>query len=202
MRTRFDAIAGAGREFALQLMRDFPIPALRLLALGKCAGRRLSALALAAALVLAPMAAHAVEPDEILTDAQLESRARKLSGELRCLVCQNQSIDDSNAPLAKDLRVLVRERLKAGDSDQAVMSYIVARYGEFVLLRPKLGLHTILLWLAPLALLIGGILVARRGFARSTSTVTADQASAALSADERRRLDALLGEQQKKSARK
>jgi cytochrome c-type biogenesis protein CcmH len=101
--------------------------------------------------------ALAVQPDEILKDAALESRARSLSQELRCMVCQNQSIDDSDAPLAKDLRVLVRERLSAGDSDNQVMDFLVARYGEFVLLRPRMSWHTLLLWLAPLAaLVIGG----------------------------------------------
>ena len=105
------------------------------------------------ALALAAAPLHAVEPDELLSDPALEKRARALSAELRCLVCQNQSIDDSNAPLAKDLRLLVRERLKQGDSDSDVRSYVVARYGEFVLLRPPLGASTILLWLTPLLLL-------------------------------------------------
>jgi cytochrome c-type biogenesis protein CcmH len=115
--------------------------------------------------LLHPVGAHAVEPDEILTDAALEARARHLSAELRCLVCQNQSIDESNAPLAKDLRLLVRERLTAGDSDDAVLDFIVARYGSFVLLKPPLGLETVLLWTAPLVLLIGigtGILLRLR----------------------------------------
>jgi cytochrome c-type biogenesis protein CcmH len=109
--------------------------------------------------------AQAVEPDEVLPDATLESRARHLSAELRCLVCQNQSIDDSNAPLAKDLRLLVRERLTAGDSDDAVLDFVVARYGSFVLLKPPLGPETILLWAAPLVLLAGiaaGILLRLR----------------------------------------
>ncbi len=100
--------------------------------------------------------AWAVEPDEILADPVLEARARDLSAELRCLVCQNQSIDDSDAPLAKDLRVLVRERLVAGDSDADIRSYLVARFGEFVLLKPSMSLANLLLWLtAPVALLIG-----------------------------------------------
>ncbi len=100
--------------------------------------------------------AGAVEPDEILADPVLEARARDLSAELRCLVCQNQSIDDSDAPLAKDLRVLVRERLVAGDSDADIRAYLVARYGEFVLLKPTMSLANLLLWLtAPVALLIG-----------------------------------------------
>jgi len=101
--------------------------------------------------------ALAVQPDEILKDPALESRARALSQELRCMVCQNQSIDDSDAPLAKDLRVLVRERLTAGDSDNQVIDFLVARYGEFVLLKPRMSAHTLLLWLAPFAaVVIGG----------------------------------------------
>src|SRR3954470_10008409 len=100
--------------------------------------------------------AFAVQPDEILKDPVLESRARTLSQELRCMVCQNQSIDDSDAPLAKDLRVLVRERLTAGDSDSQVISFLVARYGEFVLLKPRLSMHTLFLWLAPFAAVVLG----------------------------------------------
>src|SRR5438128_2287859 len=101
--------------------------------------------------------AFAVQPDEILPDPTLEARARSLSKELRCMVCQNQSIDDSDAPLAKDLRVLVRERLTAGDSDRQVIDFLVARYGEFVLLKPRLSPHTLFLWLAPFAAIaIGG----------------------------------------------
>ena len=98
--------------------------------------RRLALIALLIALA-APTAALAVEPDEILRDPALEARARNLSSELRCLVCQNQSIDDSAAPLARDLRLLVRERLSAGDSDSQVLNFLVARYGEFVLLKPR-----------------------------------------------------------------
>lgn len=104
---------------------------------------------------VAAMPAWSVEPDEMLSDPKLEQRARGLSAELRCLVCQNQSIDDSNAPLAKDLRLLVRERLKAGDSDDAVRSFLVARYGEFVLLKPPVGMKTLLLWATPFAVLLG-----------------------------------------------
>ena len=103
------------------------------------------------ALSLTGMPALAVQPDEILKDSALEGRARALSQELRCMVCQNQSIDDSDAPLAKDLRVLVRERLTAGDSDRQVIDFLVARYGEFVLLKPRFSSHTLLLWLAPFA---------------------------------------------------
>jgi cytochrome c-type biogenesis protein CcmH len=107
-------------------------------------------------LLLAAAPASAVQPDEILPDPALEARARELSKELRCMVCQNQSIDDSDAPLARDLRLLVRERLKAGDSDAQVLDFLVARYGEFVLLRPPFNWHTALLWLlGPLALLAG-----------------------------------------------
>jgi len=98
----------------------------------------------------------AVQPDEILPDPALEARARALSHDLRCMVCQNQSIDDSEAPLAHDLRVLVRDRLKAGDSDREVIDFLVARYGEFVLLRPRFEWHTAPLWLAPIGLLLVG----------------------------------------------
>src|SRR5258707_3039269 len=99
--------------------------------------------------ILSP--AVALGPDEVLSDPALEARARSLSKELRCMVCQNQSIDDSDAPLARDLRILVRERLQAGESDQQVINFLVARYGEFVLLRPRFSWHTALLWLAPAA---------------------------------------------------
>jgi len=114
---------------------------------------------LTATLLTTPRPALAVQPDEILTDPALEGRARTLSKELRCMVCQNQSIDDSDAPLARDLRLLVRERLKDGDSDRQVIDFLVARYGEFVLLKPRLALHTALLWFGPPALLGGGALV-------------------------------------------
>jgi cytochrome c-type biogenesis protein CcmH len=114
-------------------------------------------LALLATLFLGT-AVHAVQPDEVLKDPALEQRARQISAGLRCMVCQNQSIDDSDAPLAKDLRLLVRERLQAGDTDQQVEDYLVQRYGEFVLLKPTFGGHTLLLWLAPaLVLVLGGI---------------------------------------------
>ena len=96
----------------------------------------------------------AVLPDEVLQDQALEQRARDISSHLRCLVCQNESIDDSNAPLARDLRLIVRERLKAGDSDSEVIDYLVARYGEFVLLKPRLNAETLLLWLAPLIIIV------------------------------------------------
>ena len=106
--------------------------------------------------LLASWSVRAVEPNEMLADPALETRARALSKELRCMVCQNESIDDSGAPLAHDLRVLVRERLKAGDSDAQILDFLVARYGEFVLLKPRLSWHTAALWgLPPAALLFG-----------------------------------------------
>lgn len=103
----------------------------------------------ALALVLAASAANAVEPDEVLDDPALEARAREVSRELRCVVCQSQNIDDSNAPLAKDMRILVRERLAAGDTDEEVKAFLVERYGEYVLLKPPMREGAILLWLAP-----------------------------------------------------
>src|SRR6187399_1173787 len=117
--------------------------------------------ALYAALVLllctVSQCAFAVQPDEILPDAKLELRARELSKHLRCMVCQNQSIDDSDASLARDLRILVRERLTAGDSDGQVLDFLTARYGQFVLLKPHFGWDTALLWLAPAAVLLAGV---------------------------------------------
>src|SRR5450755_3041042 len=100
---------------------------------------------------------HAVQVDEILPDPALETRARAISHDLRCMVCQNQSIDDSEAPLARDLRLLVRERLMAGDSDPQVVDFMVARYGEFVLLKPRVNWHTAILWGAPLTILVAGL---------------------------------------------
>jgi cytochrome c-type biogenesis protein CcmH len=121
--------------------------------------RRLHGLALVIALLAGP--AHAVLPQEQLADPKLEARARHIGAELRCLVCQNQSIDDSDAELAGDLRVILRERLRAGDTDQQVIDYIVARYGSYVLLKPPLDSQTMLLWLGPvLALSAGGVGVA------------------------------------------
>jgi cytochrome c-type biogenesis protein CcmH len=101
---------------------------------------------------------QALQPDEMLKDPVLEGRARDLSRELRCMVCQNQSIDDSEAPLARDLRLLVRDRLTKGDSDQQVLDFLVSRYGEFVLLKPPLEWHTFLLWGLPPAALIAGLI--------------------------------------------
>lgn len=132
--------------------------------------------------------AFAVNPDEVLSDPRLEERARALSAELRCMVCQNQSIDDSNADLAKDLRLLVRERLKAGDTDEQVLDYLVSRYGEFVLLKPRLSEHTLLLWGMPvLLLLVGGLFVIRQARKRAKPAPTAP-----LSVEEQKKLDALL----------
>ncbi len=139
--------------------------------------------------------AFAVEPNEVLKDPNLEARARKLSLELRCLVCQNQSIDDSNAPLAKDLRVLVRERLTAGDTDTQVLDYIVARYGEFVLLRPRLGVHTLLLWFAPPLILLLAAFVIYRSWGRRLPAETPHTATASsLTAEEQDKLKELLDE--------
>ncbi|MCB1522095.1 MAG: cytochrome c-type biogenesis protein CcmH [Hyphomicrobiaceae bacterium] len=139
---------------------------------------------------MATLPAQALEPSEKLADPALEERARDLSAELRCLVCQNQSIDDSDAPLARDLRLLVRERLVAGDSNAEVKSFIVARYGDFVLLKPPFNTHTFLLWLTPLiVLLLVGFTVfraSRRQQARQATAV------AELSADEQRRLGDVL----------
>lgn len=119
--------------------------------------RRLPALLFVLALVLSPVASFAVNPDEMLADPALEARAKAISLGLRCLVCQNQSIEDSDADLAHDLRVLVRERVKAGDTDDQVRQFIVGRYGEFVLLQPVFAPHTLVLWLAaPVLVLVGG----------------------------------------------
>lgn len=134
--------------------------------------------------------AFAVQPDEVLTDGTLEARARVLSGNLRCLVCQNQSIDDSNAPLARDLRLLVRERLKAGDSDTQVMDYVVARYGDFVLLRPPFNRETLLLWMTPLLVLAGAVWLAMRAGLRPARTP--GDGARTLTSDEQAKLNALL----------
>jgi cytochrome c-type biogenesis protein CcmH len=132
-----------------------------------------------------------VQPDEVLQDANLEARARAISEGLRCLVCQNQSIDDSDAPLAKDLRLLVRERLKAGDSDQEIIDFVVARYGEFVLLKPRFAPHTLLLWLATPAVFLVALSLIVLAHRRRRS---ASQGLAPLSSNEERRLKRLLDE--------
>ncbi|ACE90367.1 cytochrome-c-type biogenesis protein CcmH/CycL [Rhizobium phaseoli] len=145
-------------------------------------------LLLVLALMLSATPAFAVNPDEVLADPALEARARTLSAELRCMVCQNQSIDDSNAELAKDLRLLVRERIKDGDSDEQVLDYIVSRYGEFVLLKPRFSIKTVLLWGAPVLLVLAGglslLVFARRRSGKPTGSK--------LTADEQARLNELL----------
>jgi cytochrome c-type biogenesis protein CcmH len=136
---------------------------------------RIFLLAVAVLLFASASSWAAVQPDEMLRDPALEARARGLSQELRCMVCQNESIDDSDAPLAHDLRVLVRERLQAGDSDAQVLDFLVARYGEFVLLRPRLSWRTAVLWGLPPGLLLSGIALLvvaanrRRGRVQDTS---------------------------------
>ena len=132
----------------------------------------------------------AVQPNEMLSDPVLEARARALSKDLRCMVCQNESIDDSEAPLAHDLRVLVRERLKAGDSDSQVLDFLVARYGEFVLLKPRLSWHTAALWGLPPALLLFGFVAIVIVVRRRNSLPSPD--AARLSAAEEARVAELL----------
>jgi cytochrome c-type biogenesis protein CcmH len=151
-----------------------------------------------AVMLLGATSSFAVEPDEILADPKLEKRAREISAELRCLVCQNQSIDDSNAPLARDLRLLVRERIRAGDSDRQVMQYVVDRYGKFVLLKPPFDAQTLLLWLAPLLVLVGAGLVISRGVRRAAPTAPA--AGGPLTPAEEGRLRALLSSDERKAA--
>ena len=150
--------------------------------------RRLAAIALLLATITSG-SSLAVQPDEMLKDANLEARARELSRELRCMVCQNQSIDDSEAPLARDLRLLVRERLTKGDTDQQVLDFLVARYGEFVLLKPPLESRTIILWTLPaLALLAGALGLFFAGRRRQLSQLE----PATLSNEEQRRLSTLV----------
>ena len=152
--------------------------------------RRLAALL---CLLVAIGPAAAVQPDEMLKDPALEARARSLSAELRCMVCQNQSIDDSDADLAHDIRVLVRERIAAGDSDEAVIAFLVARYGDFILLKPPVNAGTILLWTIPFATLALGaaaVVAASRRRRRVASP------AAALTEDERQSLERLLAKDQ------
>ena len=132
-------------------------------------------------LLLTP--AHAVQPDEILSDAKLEQRARDLSMGFRCLVCQNQSIDESDAPLAKDLRILIREHLTKGDSDAQIRDFVVARYGEFVLLKPRLTPHTAILWATPFLIILVGFAVILR-----QRKISGALAESALSAEEQKAL--------------
>ena len=156
--------------------------------------RKLIAISMAIAFAaFAASTAHAVQPDEIMADPAKESRARDLSRELRCMVCQNQSIDDSEAPLARDLRLLVRERIAAGDSDGQVIDFLVARYGEFVLLKPRLNPHTLLLWLLPpLALAGGGLALWTYAKRRARSAAQGRDVPLKLSAEEEARLTRLL----------
>jgi cytochrome c-type biogenesis protein CcmH len=147
--------------------------------------------ALLAALVFMALGlsqSFAVMPNEVLDDANLEARARVISKELRCMVCQNQSIDDSDAQLAKDLRIIVRERLTAGDSDAAIFSFVEARYGEFVLLKPRMNAHTIALWVSPIFVVLAGLLLIWRRGAVAAPV-------AALTQDEEERIEALLKDQ-------
>lgn len=152
---------------------------------------RLVALISSLFLMLAATAAFAIQPDEMLQDPKLEARARSIDQELRCLVCQNENIDDSDADLAHDLRVLVRKRVMAGDSNAEVKQYIVARYGNYVLLKPPFNPETYLLWFGPLLLLLGAGAVAVI-YIRQARTAT--PAAAPLSADEAARIAALMGD--------
>jgi cytochrome c-type biogenesis protein CcmH len=155
--------------------------------------KRIIASFAAAIWIVGLSAAYAVQPDEIMADPVKESRARDLSRELRCMVCQNQSIDDSEAPLARDLRLLVRERIASGDSDAQVLDFLVARYGEFVLLKPRLNPHTWLLWLLPpLALAGGGLALWIHNRRRWKFAAADDQSLFKLTADEEARLERLI----------
>lgn len=148
-------------------------------------------LALALLLALAPLApAYAVQPDEVLSDPALEARARAISGDLRCPVCQGESIDDSNAPISRDLRLVVRERLLAGDSDAEVIDFVVDRYGEFVLFNPRAtGTNLILWWAGPVVFLLGGLGAVAYVRRRGTAAPIAD----GLTAEEQARLHDLMG---------
>ena len=157
--------------------------------------KQIRAFVFAMAMIAGSQAAHAVQPDEVMSDPVQESRARDLSRELRCMVCQNQSIDDSDAPLARDLRLLVRERIGSGDSDAQVIDFLVARYGEFVLLKPRFNARTLLLWLLPpLALAGGGLALWANMRRRSGASAPEDDSLTKLTADEEARLERLLDE--------
>jgi cytochrome c-type biogenesis protein CcmH len=182
-----EGVSRPDSEPAASLIRPFGPPSPRR-EKGRLAHSFLLKLSLFLVLLLTPLAANAVNPDEVLQDPALEMRARAISTELRCMVCQNQSIDDSNADLARDLRLLVRKRLVDGDSDRQVLDYIVSRYGEFVLLKPRFSEKTWLLWGAPVALIaIGGValfIYARRRSGKPTGT--------RLTAEEEARLNEIL----------
>jgi len=163
-----------------------------MIAIGAAAGRRLFWAAILALITVLPAAA--VQPDEILPNPQLESRARALSAQLRCLVCRNETIDDSNASLARDLRLIVRERLQAGDSDKQILDFMVARYGRYILLKPPFWSSAVFLWLFPPLLFFavaGYLLYAARSAARARQ---AAGGLPALTAAEEARLAALLGD--------
>jgi cytochrome c-type biogenesis protein CcmH len=155
--------------------------------------KKILAVIFTVAAMSASLSAYAVQPDELMADPVKEARARELSRELRCMVCQNQSIDDSEAPLARDLRLLVRERIAAGDSDAQVIDFLVARYGEFVLLKPRLEPHTFLLWLLPPVVLAASGLALWMQSRRSRSAVA--EATVTLTPDEEARLAALTADE-------
>lgn len=151
------------------------------------------AVILASLLIMFSLPAHAVLPDEVLDDPGLETRARALSRDIRCLVCQNQSIDDSNADLARDLRILVRERLVAGDSDTEVVNYLVARYGDFVMLRPPMKGTTYMLWFGPALVMVAALFGVTVWFRRRRTVMTAGtDTPEKLSTEEREKLSKLL----------
>lgn len=145
-------------------------------------------------MVLMALPAQAVQPDEILDDPKQEARAREVGKDLRCLVCQNQSIDDSDADLARDLRLLVRERIVAGDTNQEVIDYVVSRYGDFVLLNPPFKLKTYALWFGPLALILFGLGTVYLFFRRRRTVGTPDATPQSLSDADREKLKRLLDE--------
>ncbi|MCW5695254.1 MAG: cytochrome c-type biogenesis protein CcmH [Bauldia sp.] len=150
--------------------------------------RVVAALALFVGLAAGP--AYAVLPDEMLDDPVLEERARNLSAELRCMVCQNNSIDESTAEIARDLRVLLRERIVAGDTDQQVLDFLVARYGEYILLKPRFSATTLILWITPAVALVGGTILAVATVRRRAAGGSGPE----LTADEERRLKRLMDE--------
>jgi cytochrome c-type biogenesis protein CcmH len=158
--------------------------------------KRIFACVFVLSVLIGSSAAYAVMPDEIMSDPAKELRARNLSRELRCMVCQNQSIDDSEAPLARDLRLLVRERIAAGDSDQQVLDFLVARYGQFVLLKPPLEPSTWLLWLlSPLVLAGGGLALWLQVRRRTSAAAGRDNSAVKLTAEEEARLEQLMAEE-------
>ena len=155
--------------------------------------KRIRACVFAIAMIVGSQAALAVQPDEVMADPAKEARARGLSRNLRCMVCQNQSIDDSDAPLARDLRLLVRERIASGDSNAQVIDFLVARYGEFVLLKPRVNQHTLVLWLLPpLALAGGGMALWLHHRRRQKSAAAGDPSLLHLTEEEAARIDRLI----------